>query len=356
MAMDKLEEALQAALSQADSGEEGQQAQEPEVEEQAQPEGEQAQEPREQETPEGERAETQTAEEGADAGKAKPSPVPTARATAPKGAPAAQAAPAEGQAPRTWSPVTRQEWEKLPRPVRDQILKREGEISRALQESAQARQGFERVQKVLQPFLPHLQASGVEPVAAIENLFRAEYTLRSGTPAQKAQMIAQMMGSYGVDVETLAATLEGSPPPQNAQQAQPFRDTRLDALLGQVQQTQHRRSATVRAKAAEELQAFQANAPYLDDVRDEMADLMTAARQRGKPLTLQQAYDKACLLNDDVRTVLEQRKAEETKRKQIQKAQQARHAAGSVQSEPSPPGGSRKPSMDDALWAALSGR
>lgn len=253
--------------------------------------------------------------------------------------------------PRTWGAPAREQWAQVPREVKDQILKREGEVARERQELQHAKQGYQRFQEAMQPFMPHLQALGVPPEKAIRELFQMEYTLRAGTLAERTGLIVRLMDRGGVAPEALAAVLDGQPPPQA--QGHQIKDPRVDVLLGQVQQLSQRRSSDATTSAAEELRAFEATGPeFLDDVGDEMAEIITSARRRGKPITLQQAYERACQMHDDVRTVLEQRRAEEARRAQSQKVQQARYAAGSVQSEPAPPASGKRPGIA-GMWAAL---
>jgi hypothetical protein len=46
------------------------------------------------------------------------------------------------------------------------------------------------------------------------------------------------------------------------------------------------------------------------DVKNDMADLMQMSAERGKSLTLKQAYDKAVSMNEEVQSVISKRKAE----------------------------------------------
>lgn len=297
-------------------------------------------------------------------GKFAPTTQPPAQKQPPAQAqPAGQQKPAAAQdtggpAPRTWAPAAREHWSALPREVKDQVLKVEGLASRAHNELQQVKQGYQAFQEAVAPFVPHLQAIGIEPARAVRELFQMEYVLRTGTPTDKAGLLAHLMGRYGVTPDALATRLESAPQQPQAH-PQEFRDPRLDAVLGQFQQAAQRRASETTARAQQELTAFQATNPeFLDDVADDMADLIARARQRGQPITLQQAYDKACQLNDDVRTVVEQRRAQEAQRAQSQKAAQARYVAGSVQTEPAPPTNGRRPGINglfDALQQNLGG-
>lgn len=344
MPLEKLNEALGAALDvpQDDTTQEA--APEP----QAAPEAPTESEPQPTEATETEQPTAATGERarGPDGKFTTAPPKPTA-------APAAQTkvqpqqtklpnATPDAPAPRTMAPAAREHWANLPRPVKDAFLKVEGQAARAVNEAQQHRQTAERFTQVVQPFLPHLQAIGVAPEAAIRELFTMEYKLRSGSPAERTGLILSLMERGGVTPHALADAIEGRPPPQGQQ---PMRDPRVDELLGRVEQAKQRRVEATSAQAAEQLRAFEATQPeFFNDVAADMADLVVAERRKGRAVdaaALQRIYEKACLINDDVRPIVEQRKAEEAKRAQQHKAAQARHAGGSIQSQPAPPGAKR---------------
>lgn len=305
---------------------------------------------------------------------------PTPKAAPAHGKPAATApqagkAPpdAASAAPRTYGPVAREQWGALPRETRDQILKREGEFSRYRQEAEPAMQESRQLRQVLQPYMPHFQAAGVQPLRHINDMLRTDYALRSSPEPQKAATFAQLMEVYGISAEALDKELHrraqgGAAPAQVAppQQAQPPRDPRLDHLIAAQEQ---RRQATLQ----QEVEAFR-NSPeaeYFEDVQDTMADIYEAyeraaarAESQGKQPpprpSLPDVYRQALTFpqHAEIMRVLESRKAEEAKRAQNQKVTQARYAAGSVQTEPAPPTTGKRAGLGgmwDALERGLSG-
>jgi hypothetical protein len=62
-------------------------------------------------------------------------------------------------------------------------------------------------------------------------------------------------------------------------------------------------------RSAAAVQEFSAKAEFLDDVREDMADLLEGAARRGVALTMEEAYDRACHMNPDIRRVLQQRES-----------------------------------------------
>jgi hypothetical protein len=85
-----------------------------------------------------------------------------------------------------------------------------------------------------------------------------------------------------------------------------------------------------------------------------MADILEAAQRRGQTMTLQQAYEKATFMNDNVRKVMQQRQMLQGSQVQTQAAQRARAAAVSV-SGAAPIGAMQQPATDirSAIEAAI---
>lgn len=317
----------------------------------------------------------------AEDGKFAPAPKPPKGGKPPQGAPAAAAAPVPAKAgprpladkpPPSWMPVAREEWAKLPQPVQDQIKKREAEVSRIVSESAAARQGQADLSRVLEPFVPHLRAAGVEPLKHVETMFRTDYQLRTAPPAQRAALMASLIGTYGVDLEALNdALIKGGAQAQPAAQPE-YRDPRVDHLLAQLQKRQVQQATQTQTSRASEVTAFREKNEFFEDVRETMAhifDVHEAATARAEsegkpppvPLTLERAYQQALTFPEHagILSVQQQRKTEEVKKAQAAAASKARHASGSIQSQGAPPQAQKRGSVRDELeqgWERLAGQ
>jgi len=280
-----------------------------------------------------------------------------APALAPTEAPK-EAAPATPEvkvpkAPQSWKPAAREEWAKTPPAIREEVLRREAEIQRVMQESSDARQGFQRVREAIQPFEQMIRAEGGEPVQAIQGLLQTAYALRTAPPQHKAQMIANMVRSFLPGREGLelldAALTPGAAQPQMAappMPQQPMRDPRVDQMLAQQQaQAQARAQAALAEVQGEE---------FFEDVREDMADIIEAGRKRGLDIDLRSAYNRAIRVNPDVAKVIEQREA--AQRATSTGATQRKAAASSVRSTPAaPPVGGGEKDLREIIRAQLEG-
>lgn len=291
---------------------------------------------------------------------AKPTPAPeTVAAPAVAGKPAAAPVVAEPEVkpPQSWKPDMRERWKTLPKEVQQEVLRREREINNGLQASTEARRFQEEFNKVAQPFAGHIAAVNGSPIKAFGDYLRTSALLRTGSPGEKANAIAAAIQEYGVPVElldtALAARLRGQPMPQTQGQSRPqeFRDPRVDQILqGQEQAEREAMSA--------ELESF-SNDPkneFFADVKSDMADLLEFNAQRGVKMTLQQAYDRCCRLNDSVQATVDQRKTSTLAARQAKTIAQARHAASSVPGSsaaaaaaPSKTGSSMRDDLENAV-------
>ncbi len=315
-------------------------------------------------------------EEGQDAAEAqtkdddKPPAKEAKPATDGKAAPAPK--PNKATIPRGWPVAMAGEWHNLPRQVKNEFLRREGELARervnhskVAKEHAEAAKVLNGFNAALEPYMPNLKAMGVAPDVAVKSLLQTEHVLRTGTQTVKSQVIATLMRDYGVSVGSLAAVLEGKPPeadPRPQPKPEEFRDARLDALMANARRAKQQRETASKAADDEavrrhkaELIAFRdsGEAEFLEKVLPQMKAVNMAAAEAGEDISLQEMYERACYLNKEVRTVLEQRKAEEAKHAQTSRTRQAIAAASSVKTEPGAPRGAVKKSLDDAMYEVI---
>jgi len=249
------------------------------------------------------------------------------------------------RAPASWRPDVREHWAQLPEPVRAEVHRREVEVQRTLQESAEARKAYDAVMRTIQPYEAFIKAENSNPLQAIDNLMSTAARLRTGTAPELAQMVAGIVRQFGVGrfgntfIEQLDAALAGQALPVDPQQAALHHalDQRLapvQNMLNQFQQAQLAQQQRVSEEAQNTVAQFLERAEFGQDVREEMADLLEVAQRRGQTLTLADAYKKACLANDRVRAVLGQRFKAQHAQTSTTAAQRARSTAVQVSGAP----------------------
>jgi hypothetical protein len=269
------------------------------------------------------------------------------------------------RAPASWRPDVREHWGQLPEPVRAEIHRREVEVQRTLQESAEARKNYDAVMRTVAPYEAFIRAEGSNPIQAIDNLMATAAKLRTGTAPELAQMVAGIVNQFGVGrfgngfIQALDAALVGETPaadPQAAAVEQVInqRLAPVQQMLTQFQQAQIAQQERAAQEAKREIDEFLERAEFGNDVAAEMADLMETAARRGQDLSLAEAYKRACLMNDRVLSVLRARKQSQGAQVQTQAAQRAKAAAVSV-SGAAPKGALQQPATDvrSAIEAAI---
>ena len=258
----------------------------------------------------------------------------------------------EMHAPKSLAAPLREAWKKLDATEREYLLKREGEVTRVHNEAQQHRQMAEKYREITAPYEPLFRAEDVDTLQGIGNLMRATAVLATGAPQAKADLIANLIQRYGVDIQQLDARLSG----QAAPHAQPTYSPEMIAQQAQEavrrELAQYQQQAAQRT-AAQQLEAFQATDPeFFDDLKDDMSRLL----ETGFAKDYNDAYSKAQLLNPGVARVLEQRKAAASS----SGVQRAQAAASSVRGQPTAgaPASSGGNTADDVAkaWAAVEGR
>ncbi|WFG54187.1 hypothetical protein Mx9_p80 [Myxococcus phage Mx9] len=306
---------------------------------------------------------------------AKPAPPAQAKPGQPvAGAPAASAAPGtetpaapkqpDTRAPQSWRPGVREQWAKLPPEVQQEVVRREGEVQKLLQESSEHRKVAQAFQQTVQPYMGMIQAEGGEPVRAIAGLLQTAAALRTAPPLHKAQLVAQIIQGYRVPLDALDAALAGQQPPAGAQQPQQHFDP--NELLQQAEQRvmqrfQAQAQQARTSKVQQELEAFVSSgkAEFLDDVRPYMSSLLAAASQSGVAMSLEDAYNQAVRMHPELRGVLQQREQAAQATASQAATQRARAAASSVKSTPVTSAAPKDESLRgtiEAAWANSSGR
>lgn len=293
---------------------------------------------------------------------AAPAPAPAvtpAAAAAPQGKPppAPDAAPvAELRAPSSWKPAAREKWASVPPEAQQEILRLDKEVRQTMEQAAPAKRFAQEFQQTVAPFEGMIRAEGSTPLKAVSNLLQTAAALRTAPPAHKAQLVAGLVRTYGIPIEALDAALVGEQPQGGQGQGQPFQDPRVDKLFARIEQAETQRTQAMRQQVDTELASFTATAEFLDDVRDDMADLILMASQRGVALSLQDAYNKAVAMNPELSKVLQQREAAKAAANAQASTQRTKAAASSVKSQPAGP--SSAPAPDDlrsTIKAAMTG-
>lgn len=288
---------------------------------------------------------------------------PPAAAAAPTPAAGAAQVPAPQTAapavaakpPRSWSAEAKAAFAALPEPVKQDVLRREKEISQGLELAAPARKHYESFQEVVKPFQPLFDAYGVQdPLPAIRELLTARATLEIGTPEQKAQFLANLVHEFGVDVQALDNFLvkKGPVAPFKPARPAPRPDYSKDPALAPLYALAEQFKQAQVTKAEQAVAAAEA-LPHFDELREDIADVIEAHAAAGRTISLENAYKRALAMNPDLEPA-------PPAVPQITKSQAAailasRNAASSISGTPrtgAKPAPTDRRSQIEAVWEA----
>jgi hypothetical protein len=282
-----------------------------------------------------------------------------------QGSPVAPALP-ELKAPASWTPTAREKWATVDPELRGEIHRREVEHQRTLQDTAGLRNFAQQFEQVVRPYEMFIRAEGSEPLQAMQTLFNAAAELRVGTPQQKVNIVAGIIQQHAVDLQQLDDVLAslynggGQQGPQRAQtKPAEFRDPRLDLLLAQQEQERTQHAQYEEQQLRQGLAQFAQAHEFYGDVAETMADIVDNLTRRGLPVDLEKVYARACQLDENVSTILQQRNTGQQRNGgnggNSQAVLRAKRAAVSVKGDPNPEGSTvpRNDSVRAAIEAAF---
>lgn len=252
--------------------------------------------------------------------------------------------------PASWRPAQKAKWAALDTDVREEIIRRERNVDRILSESSQARKIASAVEQIIQPFQARFQSMNAHPLAAVNELLKADHLLAYGNNNQKAQLIAKLINDYKVDVVELDSVLAGTVKPVDPttasvqqllqQQLAPFHQ-----YMENVRQQEALREQEANRQVEETVASMQNNPkfPYFDRVRESMGDIIELGAKKGLYLSLEQAYSRAIALDPEISAEIEASKQAEARKAAAleanRRAQQAKRASKSVGGAPTPAAG-----------------
>lgn len=260
-------------------------------------------------------------------------------------------------------PAAREHWSSLPDPVKAEIVRRENDMQAAMRESADAKNIAYAFRDAVTPYLPVIQAEGVDPLTAVTNLMQVATTLRMGTAREKAGMIAKMVETYNVDILALDSAIAGISPQEQQGQPQGLDPSmiqravqqQLAPFMEQAQRAQQQHHERIVHEVGSELSQFAAKHEFFADVRQQMADMIDVANMHGRDMSLEEAYNACCQLHPEISQIIIGRRTQASAANLTQAAQRSRSAAVSVRgSAPvGNPDRAEPSSIRDAIEAAI---
>lgn len=256
------------------------------------------------------------------------------------------------KAPEGWSAPMKEKFSALPPDVQAEITRREADMHKQFTRQDEDRNLGKQIKDITTPYAAIIQAEGGNPVSAMQMFLNYAYIMRTGTPEAKRSALLQVAQQYSVD---LSGGLQHASDTQ--QQPQGVQPQQVSALV-QAELDKYRQSQeSDRLKGEVEAFAASPGHEHFETVKAMMGSLL----RDGHAKDLQDAYDRACYADPDIRSTLAAAKTAEAETKRLadlnEKAAAARRASGSVSGGPggAKPNGSGIPerSLDEELRANM---
>lgn len=274
----------------------------------------------------------------------------------------------EDRAPQSWKPETREHWATLPPEVKSEIARREREFAVTMQETAEQRRFAEAVMKTVAPYEHFIKAEGGNHLLAIDSMMSTAARFRTGTAPEVANLVGYLVNQFGVGrfgngfIEMLDQALVGQTPQidpreqairaQVEQEIAPVRQ-----FMNELNQAKQQQEMQLQQAAGGEVQGFLAQHEFAMDVKDDMADLIEMASKRGREMSLEEAYDRACRAHPEISKIFAKRDQANAAASRNQVAQRARAASVSVGGAPTPtPGGGQAGDLRSTIENAWASR
>jgi hypothetical protein len=209
--------------------------------------------------------------------------------------------------PQSWRGDAKQVWNDIPLAAKQEIQRRELDQQAALRENASIRSTMQTVNEVVNPHMDWIQAEKENPTQLMGRMFNMERVARFGTAEQKADLAAEYLLAYGVDLQQLDNILSkrlNSPAQQQQPNIEQLVQQRIERELQPLREQQRQQQQEIDQGIQSELTAFADSHPYFEDVRMEMSDLIELASRRGQVLSLEDAYKRATTFHPSVHSKL----------------------------------------------------
>lgn len=249
------------------------------------------------------------------------------------------------KAPVSWKPEVAAKFNTLEPDVQAEILRREQDIFKGIEQYKTAAEYGKNVYQVLHPYQEEISKRGIDPMNYLHSVLEADRLITNASPDQKIEYFKQLANAYGVTIDTELFGNED----QTVQELRNEINQLKSNFSKQSEQAERARLDQITA----EVNAF-ANDPknmHFNSLQNEIAGLISS----GVCKTLQEAYDKAVWANPITRNLeldrLQKLKDDAAKKEQQKKLEEVKkRTSANVTSSDRKPGSTAKPkTLDETL-------
>jgi hypothetical protein len=239
--------------------------------------------------------------------------------------------------PASWKKDYHEAWTTADPKLKEYAWKREEEMKAGVQPLLSKAQFADQMQQAIDPYMNNIRGLGIEAPQAVKALMEADNVLRHGSPQQKQAYFAQLAQQYGINM----GDVQMQPVDPNFYAIQ----NELAQVRGEVLNWKQQQETAQNQALLQEINQFQTKAEYFEEARPTMIQLLNS----GVAQDLQDAYEKAIRLDNDLFTKHQQAsqgQADAAKREASNRAAKAARAAA-VSVKSSTPGAATSTKAQD---------
>jgi hypothetical protein len=229
--------------------------------------------------------------------------------------------------PASWKKDYHDVWQTADDRMKEYAWQREEQMKAGVQPLMEKARIADQFNEVLNPYMETIRGLGMDAPKAVKALMEADHALRFSDPQQKQQLFMRLAQQYGVNLGDMSQLPQQMVDPNISALQQELNRVRGEVMSWKEQQEQVQNQSLL-----SEIDSFAMRAEHFEEARPTMISLL----QSGVATTLEDAYEKALRLDDNLyQQVQQSRQAQvETQQKVVanQAAKKARAAAVSVRS------------------------
>jgi hypothetical protein len=221
--------------------------------------------------------------------------------------------------PSSWKRDFHEVWQTADPRLQEYAYKREEEMRAGIEPLRSKAQFADQMNEAIQPYMNTIQGLGIDAPRAVKALMEADHALRYSAPEQKRAYLANLARSYGIDLGDMGGASQGGPIDPNYYALQ----NELNSVRGEISGFKQQQEQAENQSLLGEINNFAGKAEYFEEARPVMIQLL----QSGVAGTLEDAYEKAIRLNDDIFQQTQQRSQAEAAAQKSSSANRAAKAA-----------------------------
>jgi len=223
--------------------------------------------------------------------------------------------------PSSWKKEFHETWQGADPKLQEYAWQREEEMRKGVEPLITKAQYADQVQKAFEPYMDTIRGNGSNPIDAIKGLMEADRVMRFGNPQEKQNFLLSLANNYGIDLNG-AAPLQTGPIDPKVIALQ----NELNNIRGEVSGWKQQQEEAETQSLLGQIDQFAQKAEYFEEARPTMIQLL----QNGIVNTLEEAYEKAIRLDDNLFSEIQQSqqaKLEAERRESANRAAKAAKAA-----------------------------